>query len=426
MSDGKSPYLSVIGLSHNTAPVEIREKMFIQAQRIQEALERLKKNSVGEVVILSTCNRTEIYCHPSQATDSAALIKSILSDYLQTPPEWFEDYTYILHNEQALRHLFLVASGLDSLVIGEPEIFGQVKEAYKIATSVPTTGRLTNKIFHKAFNAAKRIRTETKIGYNPLSISSMAIELAKKIFVNINEKKILVIGAGEMCKTALKYFLKEGIKEVHITNRTYQKAHELTLETTGTAHPLESLPDLLLSVDMVLSSTGSEKPIIEKHFAESVMKKRKHRPLFFIDIAVPRDIAPDVNDIENIYLYDIDDLKELSQRRLLDRVRESEKALAIIDEEVAGFAAELKERRLSPLIAHVIDEAEKIRAAEVSRVVQKTGSHDVDFINAINTATKIITNKLIHPHIAIIKSNKDPEAIKTLKEYFHFEEKDEK
>ena len=418
--------LTVLGLNHNTAPVEIREKMFIQESDIPELLKKIKGSGIDESVIISTCNRTEIYFHPVHREESLKKIKEILLQVFQAQPEWFQNFMYAFHNEDAYRHLFLVASGLDSLVIGEPEILGQIKDAYRIAAFNNATGFLLNKIFHKTFNVAKRIRTETKIGYNPLSISSMAIELAKKIFGELSEKKILVIGAGEMCRTALKYFQKEGLQDVLIINRTYQKACQLAEDIIGTAYPFQDLSELLVKVDMVLASTGSEKPLIDKTFIYTIMKKRKNRPLFFIDIAVPRDIVPEVNDIENVYLYDIDDLKELARQHFSDRVKESEKAHTIIEKEVDKLTKTLKQLNMAPLITHMINSAEETRSKELKKMLQKLKNVDDDMVNSIDALTKTITHKLLHSHITLIKENGDGAIGEVLKKFFQFEEEDEK
>ncbi len=419
-------YLTVLGLNHNTAPVEIREKIFIQESKIPGLLNEMKQRGIDESVILSTCNRTEIYFHSTLNHEKALKnIQEILLEAFQAQPEWFHDFMYTFRNEDVYKHLFLVASGLDSLVIGEPEILGQVKEAYRIATFSNATGFLLNRVFHKTFNVAKRIRTETKIGYNPLSISSMAIELARKIFGDLGEKKILVVGAGEMCHTALKYFQKEGLRDILITNRTYEKAHYLAEEITGMAYPFQELSELLVRVDVVLTSTGSEKPFIDTALVQTVMKKRKNRPLFFIDIAVPRDVAPKVNTLENVYLYDIDDLRELSQQHFSDRVKESEKAHVIVEEEAAKFTKALKELDMRPLIAHIVNKVEEMRSKEVKKTLQKLKNADEDTVHMIETLTKTITNKVVHPHIALIKEDGSDTTLEILKKCFQFEESDE-
>jgi glutamyl-tRNA reductase len=418
-------YLTLLGINHNTAPVEIREKMFIQESDIPECLNKIRKNGIDESVIVSTCNRTEVYFHSLLHEASLMKIKKILSETSQVQPEWLDNYTYTLHNENACRHLFFVASGLDSLVIGEPEILGQVKDAYRIAGFHNATGFFLNKVFHKTFNVAKRVRTETKIGYNPLSISSMAVELAKNIFNDLSEKKILVIGAGAMCRTALKYFQREGLQEVLIANRTYQKAQQLAEDILGTAYPFHELAELFIKVDMVLTSTGSRQPFIDKPFINTIMNKRKNRPLFLIDIAVPRDIAPEVNNIDNVYLYNIDDLKDLSQKHLSDRLKESEKARTMIEEEVKKFSKALRQLNINPLIEHIINRADTMRSKELKKTLQQLNNADDTITQYIDSLTKTITNKLVHSHIALIKQNSDPMMLEIFKKYFQFEEEDE-
>lgn len=418
-------YLTVVGFNHNTAPVEIREKLFIQESDIPKFLDHIKQNSIDESVVISTCNRTEVYFFSSHNETALANLTKILSESLHVQLEWLHNYMYVLRNEDACKHLFRVASGLDSLVVGEPEILGQVKDAYKIAGSCNTTGFFLNKIFHKTFNVAKKIRTETRIGYNPLSISSMAIELARKIFADLSKTKILIIGAGTMCRTALKYFEKEGLKDVFITNRTYHKAQQLADDILGKAYPFNELSHLFTEVDMVLTSTGSGQPFIDKTFIGTVMKTRKNKPLVLIDIAVPRDITSDVNDIDNVRLYNIDDLKELSRKHLSDRMKESEKALAIVEEEVKQFSRTLRELRKNPLIEHIIEKTEIMRTRELEKTLRKLNNTDDTVARAIDALTKKITNKLVHSHIALIKENSDVTLLDIYRRYFHFGEEDE-
>jgi len=288
------------------------------------------------------------------------------------------------------------------------------------------TGQLFDKVFNRAFQTAKRVRTETKIGYNPVSISSMAVELSRKIFGEFNQKSILVIGAGEMCEIALKQFKKEGVQEVYITNRTFQKAQLLAEEIIGTPFPFEEIRELLLRVDMVLSSTGAETPIIGKDLVLTVMKRRKQKPLFFIDIAVPRDIEPEINNVENVYLYDIDDLKSLSQAHLSNRLQESERAHAIVEEEVAKFESWLRQLELSPVITQILDKLEKVRAGEVKKAAQRLKSSDEETVKQLELLSKAIVNKIAHPHIMMIKKNGSPLVLDVMKDLFQFEEDDEK
>lgn len=416
----------VFGLNHTTAPIEVREKLYVSEDTIPALTKELKEEGLNENIVLSTCNRTEFYFSCENIEGALDKIYQTLSKYFHMHEEWLKEYTYLLTNEDAYRHLFLVASGLDSMVVGEPQILGQVKDAYRLATDCNTTGFLLDKVFHKTFNVAKRIRTETKVGYNPVSISGMAIELAKKIFGELPGKKILVVGAGEMCEIAVKYFKKDGVADIYITNRTFQNAQKLADEIAGVPYPFGDLQDLLVKVDMVLSSTGSEKPIIDKELVSLVMKRRKQKPLFFIDIAVPRDVEPSVNGIENVYLYDIDDLKELSQKHLSDRLSESEKARAIIDEEVKKFTAWLKQLDKSPMISDIYDKVEEIRKGELKKILQKHQGIDEETVKSMELLSKSIVNKLVHPHVVMIKENGSPVILELMKKLFNLEDENEK
>jgi len=416
----------VFGLNHNTAPIEVREKLYVSEDIIPNLTRELKNEGIDENVVLSTCNRTEFYFSCENLEITLKKFYQTLSRYFDMKEEWLNKYTYVLTNEDTYRHLFLVASGLDSMVVGEPQILGQVKDAYRLAADYNTTGFFLDKAFHRTFNVAKRIRTETKVGYNPVSISAMAIELAKKIFGELKDKKILVIGVGEMCEIALKYFKKDGVGDIYITNRTFQNAQKLADEIAGIPYPFIDLQELLIKVDMVLSSTGSEKPIIEEELVNVAMKKRKQKPLFFIDIAVPRDVEPSVNNIENVYLYDIDDLKELSQKHLSNRLAESEKARAIVDEEVEKFTTWLKQLDKNPLISNIYEKVEAIRSKELKKVLQKHQNIDDEAVKSMELLTKSIVNKLIHPHVAIIKENGSPVILELMKKLFKLEDEDEK
>lgn len=420
-----STFLTLIGLNHNTAPVNIRERLFIPESAIPQMLNRIKDLNISETIILSTCNRTEIYFHSAQSDLSLVRIKDLFSETLGVDRNWLDDYTYVLENDNACRHLFLVACGLDSLVIGESEILGQVKDAYRIAVNCNATGFFLNKIFHRAFYVAKKSRTETRIGQRPLSISSMAIELARHIFTDLHNKQILVIGAGTMCKTALKYFRKDGITDVRVANRTVAKAQQLAKETSGTAHTLEEVPALLAGVDMVLTSTGSEQPLISKSLLNDVMVKRGSRPILLIDIAVPRDIDQSVTEIEGVHLFNIDDLKELSGKNLFKRLKESKKAKEIIEQEVSKFSIDLEELTMNPLIQHIVAKAENMRSRELEKTLRKIGILDKSTTEAIEVLTRTITNKLVHSHIALIKQNGDASLLDIYRRYFHLEEQNE-
>jgi glutamyl-tRNA reductase len=419
-------HIAVFGLSHNTASVDVREQVHISETEVPAITGELVGQGLTEAVILSTCNRTEIYFAANQHEEAFARIRQTLTEHFNVNPDWLDACTYALRDRDACRHLFLVASGLDSMVIGEPQILGQVKEAYRVATGQHSTGPYLDKVFHRTFSVAKRIRTETRIGYNPVSISSMAVELSKKIFGDLTQKKILVIGAGEMCEIAIRHFKKDGLSDLFITNRTFEKAQRLADEAIGTPLPFSDMPSILTTVDVVLSSTGADEPIVSEELVRMVMKKRRNRPLFFIDIAVPRDIEPGVNDIENVYLYDIDDLRELSQKHLSDRHKEALKAHTIVEEEVERFSEWLAQLDKTPLITQVIERAEELRQQELRRSLKKLHNIDEETARQVDMLTRSIVNKLIHPHVSLIREDGSPMVLEIIKKLFRFEDEDEK
>jgi glutamyl-tRNA reductase len=419
-------HLVVLGLNHNTAPVEVREKLHVPDEDLGEVLNALKNGGAREAVVVSTCNRTEVYVTGDSPEHSGSVVTQVLAGRFGIETTWLRDYTYTFTDDEAYRHLFLVAAGLDSLVVGEPQILGQVKDAFRNASEHQAAGPLFEKVFNRAFQIAKRVRTETKIGYNPVSISSMAVDLARKIFGEFANRRILVVGAGEMCEIALKHFKKDGLQDILVTNRTLGKAQQLAEAIIGSAYPFEDLPDLLLQVDMVLSSTGADLPIIDKAMVVKAMKKRKNRPLFFIDIAVPRDVEPGVNDIESVYLYDIDDLKELAQTHLSNRMQESEKAHKIVEEEVQKFGLWLKQLEMNPLIAQIRENLEAMRNRELKKTLQKLKNSDPETVRQLDALTRAIVNKIVHPHLVMIKRNGSPAVLDVVKNLLLYGEENEK
>ena len=418
-------HLVILGLNHTTASVEAREKLHVPEETVGLLLAELTGRGASEAVVLSTCNRTEVYVTGPDADAAKSAIVETLTGLFPVDAPWLQEYTYALTDDEAYKHLFLVASGLDSMVVGEPQILGQVKDAYRSACSSAAAGRFFEKVFNRAFQVAKRVRTETRIGYDPVSISGMAVELARKIFGELTRRQILVIGAGEMCEVALKHFRKEGLEEVLVTNRTFSRAQHLAEEIVGTAYPFEELPELLLSADMVLSSTGAEVPLIDTTMVAHAMKARKHRPLFFIDIAVPRDVDPAVNDMENVYLYDIDDLKGLAQAHLSNRMEESQKAHAIVDEEVERFGLWLKQLEMNPLITRIRESLEAMRLKELKKTLQKLKA-DRETERQLDALTRSIVNKIIHPHLVMIKKNGSPAMLDLMRDLLLTGEEHEK
>ncbi|MEJ2067144.1 MAG: glutamyl-tRNA reductase, partial [Deltaproteobacteria bacterium] len=341
----------LVGLNHRTAPVELRERIAFPEEGLDRSMETLYNlSNLDEGLILSTCNRVEIYAATKDSEKGVEEIKDFIAQQHHLHVSEFEDTLYVLQGEESVKHLFRVASSLDSMVVGEPQILGQIKGAYRVAHAAKTTGVLLNKLLHKAFSVAKRVRTETSIGNRAVSVSFVAVELAKKIFAHLEGREVLIIGAGEMCELAAQHLVRAGAQKILVTNRTWDRAMELAERFQGEALPFTELPHALLRADIIISSTGSPDVIVKKEEVSTIIRQRKQRPLFFIDIAVPRDIEPQVNTIDNVYLYDIDDLQEVAEANMKDRQHEARKAEAIVATEVEQFCRWYQSLELVPTI----------------------------------------------------------------------------
>jgi glutamyl-tRNA reductase len=420
--------LFLIGVNHKTAPVEVREKLALKNSSLHP-LEKLKKENpfFKEAYFLSTCNRVEFYfvIEPGQK----ALFMEKFSKFLEgeTGLKWEElkKYLYFLKDEELIKHLFEVACGLDSMVLGEPQILGQVKDAYKQALSVKTCGLVLNRLLHRCFFSAKRVRTETGIGGGAVSVSYAAYILAKKILGSLKNKKVLLVGAGEMAELACMHFVSAGIKEVLIANRTFSRAVELAEKFKGKAYPLEELKSALIEADIVISSTGAPGFVITKSEISSILKPRKYKPLFIIDIAVPRDVEPEVNEIENVYLYDIDDLKMVVEENLKERQKEALKAKTIIEEEVLKFKKWLSELEYYPTLRSLSEKAEKIRQKELAKTLKKLKHLSDEEKEAIDILTRSLVQKILYYPINFIKKGYHAEgkyAISIIREIFELDE----
>jgi glutamyl-tRNA reductase len=394
----------VVGLSHKTASVDIREKIAFASNQMEKPLQELVSlPDIAEGVIVSTCNRVEIYATTHDIAGGMARLKRFLADYHHIPLEMLEPHLYNYHGEAAIRHVFRVASSLDSMVVGEPQILGQIKTSYGYAAEFKASGIILNRFLHKAFSVAKRVRTETGIASSAVSVSFAAVELAKKIFGELTDKTVLLIGAGEMCELAAKHFLNSGVRDVMVTNRTYERAERLAEEFDGRAIRFEDLFDHLHKADIILSSTGATHFIIGAKDVETVVRRRKLKPMFFIDIAVPRDIDPKVNDVDNVYLYDMDDLQGVVASNLQQRAEEAKKAESIVDQEIGRFSNWLSMLEITPTIVALRSRFEEVRQAELAKTLAGWKDLPQDGQKRLEALTAAITNKLLHPPISLLK-----------------------
>ena len=401
----------VVGLSHKTAPVHIRERVAFAPTAMEEPLQQvLALPSVAETVIVSTCNRVEIYATSRDAEGAVAQIKRFLSEFHKIDIDELDQHLYDHCGSEAIHHLFRVSSSLDSMIVGEPQILGQIKTAYGYASEFKSVGLILNRFMHKAFSVAKRVRTETEIASNAVSVSFAAVELARKIFGQLENKTVMLIGAGEMCELAARHFVANGVTDVLVTNRTFERAEKLAGEFGGRPVLFENFVDHLDQVDIVLTSTGAPGFILEHKQLESVIKKRRNKPMFVIDIAVPRDIDPRVNDINNIYLYDVDDLNEVVQANMKERHKEAKKAEVLVLSEVDQFHQWLGTLDVVPTIVALRTKFEQIRKEEVEKTLSRFGNLSKKERKSIEAMTSAIVNKALHHPVTLLKQCSDDTA----------------
>jgi len=421
--------ITVVGMNHKTAPVELREKLSFQPDQLPYSFERIREiRGVKECAILSTCNRVEVYNVLRPQTSDLDTICAFLADFHQVPLQIFEPCLYRFSDDKAIRHIFRVASSLDSMVVGEPQILGQFKDAYGLAAQYKATGMILNRLFHKAFSVAKRVRTETRIANSAVSISFAAVELAKKIFDDLSACRVLIIGAGEMCELAAKHFINAGIRDIYITNRTFSRAIALAEDFGGEAIPFETFGSLFEKVDIILSSTGAPDPIVTADVVSKAMKRRKNRPMFFIDIAVPRDVEEKVHTLSNVYLYDIDDLKEVVTANQQEREKEAKKAETIIEEEVSHFIQWMDHLEVIPTIRQMRERADELRKVELQKTLSKMKDLSEKEKQAIDRLTQSIVNKLLHGPSVLLKqtgeNGTNDYAVAIVRRMFHLDDTD--
>lgn len=394
----------VVGLSHKSAPVEVREKVAFSPNLMEKPLRDLVSlDDISEGVIVSTCNRVEIYATTRDIAGGISRIKRFLADHHRIPLENLEQYLYSFHAEAAIRHLFRVASSLDSMIVGEPQILGQIKTAYGYAAEYRTSGIILNRFLHKAFSVAKRVRTETRIASSAVSVAFAAVELARKILGDLSGTTVMLIGAGEMCELAAKHFLSSGARSLLVANRTFARGERLADEFGGEAVPFEELFRELHRADIVLSSTGAPHTIIAPRDVEAVVRRRKYKPMFFIDIAVPRDIDPRVNDVESAYLFTVDDLQEIVQANMAQRNQEAAKGEEIVEQEIGQFHRWLSSLESTPTIVALRARFDEIRRAELEKTLSSWKDLTSEEERRIEIMTLSIVNKLLHTPTAVLK-----------------------
>ena len=383
--------LFTVGVNHTTAPISVRENLAFQNETLAHALRDLTSHGVREAAILSTCNRTELYCntsHPEQALNWLAQYQKLNRDNIQP-------YIYTLPSKETVKHAFRVASGLDSMVLGEPQIFGQMKQAVKIAETAGTVGTLLHKLFQRTFAVAKEVRTTTDIGASSLSMAAASVRLAQRLFDQIYDKHVLFIGAGEMITLCAEHLAAQKPSSITVANRTLARGEELATLFNGQAILLSELPDRLHEFDIIITSTASQLPIVGLGMVERAVRARKRRPIFMVDLAVPRDIEPEVAKLDDVYLYTVDDLAQVVQVGLGNRQEAALEAEVIITERVEQFMQWLKARDAVPTIRALRDQAELLRLTELEKA-QKLLAKGEDPATVIESLSNALTNKFLH------------------------------
>ncbi len=391
--------LVLAGLNHRTAPVELREKLALRIEEIPDALLELQARGIKEALILSTCNRVEVLAAIEPGVAPDALPESMVAGR-NVHPDVVRPHFYLFEEAEAIRHLFRVASSLDSMIVGEPQILGQLKQAYAQARDLGTIGTVLDAVLTRAFNVAKRIRTETEIGQSAVSVSYAAVELAREIFGSLRKKRVLVVGAGKMSEAAARDLLRAGASQIIITNRTPSKAEALANLFRGEVLAYDRLPHRLSEVDIVITSSSAPGYVLDRETVRRAIEARKNEPMFLIDIAVPRNIDPEVNRIEHAFLYDIDDLQGIATRNLRMRREVAEQAESIVTEEVAKLEARLRERDIAPTIVSFQAQLETIRQEALDRFRPRMGQLTVAQEETLDALTRGIINKVAHGPIS--------------------------
>jgi glutamyl-tRNA reductase len=406
--------LVLLGINHNTAPIEVRERLAISAERLADATRTLvHQPGIREGLILSTCNRVEIVTLQDDASateNNKADLLRFLHEYFSVPPQTLQPHLYEFREREAVRHLFRVASSLDSMVVGEPQILGQVKESYTIAREVGAVSSQLDPLLQRAFTVAKKVRNETQIGSSSVSIASVAVDLARNIFGSLQGKTVLLVGAGKMSELAARHLIQQGAANILVANRTQSRAEKIAAQFSGPAVHTEAIPfdDLYAQApraDIVITSTGAPQKLFGRSHGQHFLQQRRNRPMFFIDIAVPRDVDPGMNEVEGCFVYDIDDLQQVAAANLADRSREAAAAETIVSDEVEKYQQRLQSRDAVPAILALQQNAEAIREAELARSAKRLAALTPEQREAVEALTRSLTAKLLHPQLTALRES---------------------
>jgi glutamyl-tRNA reductase len=412
--------LFAAGLNHVTAPVAVREQLAVEEDKLRELLADVQgAGLMGEVVIVSTCNRIEVYGVAEVPGEARAAVFRRLCRHRGIDPAAIEPMLYTHEESDAVRHAFRVAASLDSMMVGEPQIGGQVKDAFALARAAETVGPTLHALFTQAFAVAKKVRTETEIARHAVSVSFAAVELAKKIFAGLGGKAVLLVGAGKMGTLAARHLVEQGAFPIYVANRTWARAQDMARALSGTAVPFENLAAAMAAVDIVITSTGATRPLVTVDMVQRVMPERRARTLFFIDIAVPRDVEAAVNTLDNVYCYDIDDLTQVVDANIRERLREAQRAEAILDREVAKFTARLRDVEVVPTIVSLRERLEAIRASEVQKTLARLAGAPPETRDAIEALSQAIVNKILHAPITKLRESSRQGAGRSWTELVH-------
>ena len=418
----------VVGINHKSAPVEVRERLAFTEEACSTGLHALVDGEiVREGLIVSTCNRVEVLAETAseRLSDTIERVNQFLSRTNSLPPSFFETHLYQHTDDEAVRHLFRVTSSLDSMIVGEPQVLGQVRRAYSIALEAGTAGRILNRLVHHAFRVAKRVRTETGIGANAVSISYMAVELGKKIFNSLEGHTALLIGAGEMAELSARHLLNAGVSRVLLANRTEERAGRLAAELGGETVNFAELANHLAEADIIICSTAADRYLITEQMVREARGKRRNRPSFFIDISVPRNIDPAVGKLPNVFVFDIDDLESVISSNIREREREAERAELIVESEIMQFQQTLRVLDIGPTIGALKNKLQDIARAELTRQRNRLGPLTAEQETAVEALLVSTVNKISHPllsHMRRSYDSSDAEAIQAWRDIFGLEE----